>query len=212
MRFMPVSYAPSGFAASNLIPWPAVTQNREAIRYYQRVLTEYGHGQPLNADGVWGPATQQSVAGFQASSNRTADRLVGTIGDVAGKVEIVRTRTDGVLDEATQANLQSTWQAQRVPRGSFTASRPSSPAAAPSTVHSFVGGTTPSTYTAPVTTATVPKSTPSALTPAPLPAVTYAQPAPIVAAPAEFPWVPVLLGGAAVVGLAWWIVDTKGGR
>lgn len=184
---------PSGYAASNIIPWPAVTQNHAAIRYYQRVLIGkvYEATAPttperdrLREDGAWGPVTQRWLAHWQAGANREMAR-----GDDAfSKYGVASLRADGVLDEATQRVLQITGALNSIPRGSFAVGRP---AATPSTTHSFVGDTAsplPATIQPPSSSYTAPTVNPYA---------------PVVAQPTstDIPWGTIAIVGG-IVGIA----------
>ena len=191
----PMIVRPSGYAASNLIPWPAVTSNRPAIAYYQRVLNEYlGLTARLNEGGVWGPLTQRVVAQYQVQFNSAADRSGPT--DIFSKYGLSRLRTDGVLDESTQTALQVNGQRINIPRGNFpvgvVVDRPT---------NNYVGGGADTTQTHfAMEPARTPTNTPS---PATQPAV------------ATFPWgtVATVGGIALLIGFGAWAVSaTKDNR
>ena len=127
MNFVPKFYAPSGIAATNIMPFSSVIRNRDAIRYYQRVLIAKfndpaSREQPLTEDGSWGPITQRYVASYQQMFNR--DFANGRSADLMQKYGVARRlRADGILDEDTQRVLQVVGEFNRVPRGSFAANR-----------------------------------------------------------------------------------------
>ncbi len=199
----PMTVRPSGYMASNIIPWPAVTRNRPAIAYYQRVMLATVATQPsttphpsdqLREDGEWGPITQRWVAHMQTELNH--DMIHSGDRAAFAKYGMTRIRTDGVLDDATQSTFQMIGQLNGVPRGNFpvgvSVDRPT---------NNYVGGGADTTQTHfAMEPARTPANTPS---PATQPAV------------ATFPWGTVATVGsvALLIGFGAWAVSaTKDNR
>ena len=62
-----------------VVGYPAVLNNRDAVRYYQHALIALGFSVgPQGADGLWGDGTRRAIRSFEQRSGLTVD--VGLLG------------------------------------------------------------------------------------------------------------------------------------
>lgn len=76
--FTPTRASGLVYGPGNLPPvvgYPAILGNRDAVGYYQSILSSVGH--PVAVDGVWGDLTRRAVRAYQQRKGLAVDGILG---------------------------------------------------------------------------------------------------------------------------------------
>jgi hypothetical protein len=89
--FTPTRASGLVYGPGNLPPivgYPAILGNRDAVGYYQSILSSVGH--PVAVDGVWGDMTRRAVRAYQQRKGLAVDGILGPDTQRALQAEPVR--------------------------------------------------------------------------------------------------------------------------